>query len=231
MKALVLKKTPYGESDLIIQFFCEDGQVRSGFAAGARKSKKRFSHHFHIAGIYEVEWASSSNKLSRIHRCELLECLFFISDKLETLNRWMMVIEWISVDEMEGFQFEEVLTLMRSLESEEGLTHYHQFFVKQIMRHGLRPQLNECVVCHKPVERTVFSLQEGGLSHKECAPGESLSEPSLSFLKACFEEKGKGQKLSRHSLEELDQITLPYLELQLERSLKSRRVFEKLLSH
>src|SRR4051812_41931824 len=113
VKAFVLRKTSFGESDLIVQFLLETGKVISGFAGGGRRSKKRFSHQFDITGVYEVEWhrAIEEKKLTRLHRCDLLNHDSELSQNLEALCRWAIVLEWISLDAEHEFDFAEIYRL------------------------------------------------------------------------------------------------------------------------
>ena len=181
-----MRKTSYGESDLIIQFLSDRGCVVSGFAAGAQRSKKRFSHQFHIAGIYKIEWteSASTQKLSRIRTCELVQFIPGLSENFEAMNRWMTVLEWISMDPMGNFNFDEIEGLMKSLSQEEGHGHYYRFFIQQIERHGLVPELGLCVVCQKGLgEHMRFSLHEGGLAHSTCSSGPSLGGEALKHQK------------------------------------------------
>lgn len=233
MKALVLKKIPFGESDLIVHFLLENNEILSGFAAGGRRSVKRFSHQFHIAGLYDVEWSQvpSKQKLTRLSRCELLEVapvLVSNAVSLEVLSRWATVIEWVFTVEGEQVSFEEVLALQRSLGSREGVGEYHSFFFRQMQSHGVGPELDHCVGCRRPVhESVVFSLSEGGVGHSACVSGIPLSPETLNYLRQSG-SRTSGSGLSIHVLTQLDQITLPYLARQMGQTLKSHSFFERL---
>jgi DNA repair protein RecO len=228
VKALVLHKRAYSETDLIIQFFTEHGQILSGFGAGAQRSQKRFPHRFHPAAIYELEWGAShsTQKLSRIKSCDLIEGPHLDANKFEALNRWMIILEWLRLDEAGGHSFDELVLTLKSLGLDE-LRKYHEFFLNQIMSHGLLPELEKCVVCGGP-DADHFSLSEGGLSHIGCSHAIRISTPTLEYLRTYFAEKEAIEEPSLGCLQELDLLSLPYLEQQLDRPLKSRRVLEEI---
>jgi DNA repair protein RecO len=225
MRALVLRKIPFGESDLILRFLLETGEVISAFAAGGRNSKKRFPHQFNPTGLYDLDGGrkEKTSKLSRISKCDLIDFKSEISDSMEVFCRWAIVLEWISLDEENGFDFEEILNLRETLSQNLGF--YFQFFLQQMKLHGLHPELEKCVICQACVkDRIIFHFEDGGVAHSHCADGEDLSRESLNFIAATFREAASPD-LSAKSIREFDRIILPFLEWQLGRRLKTQKVF------
>jgi DNA repair protein RecO (recombination protein O) len=236
MRALVLRKLPFGESDAIVHFLLEDGRRVSGFAPGARRSKKRFPHQFHFAGLFHVETHREfqENKMTRLHSCDLLHFEAKLSENMESLSRWMMVLEWIQSDESVHFDFEEVLSVMKAL-AEGNYLFFHRFFLLQMKRHGLFPKLDACVICDKELTGILkFSLAEGGAVHAICGSGMKLDLAALHFMRESLEDsadsvsEGRSQNLNSHQIHQLDGLTVPFLEHQLGRNLKSRRFFLQL---
>lgn len=230
MRALILRKQPYGESDLIIQFFLETGRVGSAFAAGARKSRKRFSHQFHPAGIYRVSAARDfeGTGLQRLHTCELESFYPALVENLELFTRWSMVVEWILADEGQGFDFLEVEMLMKEMAAHSSPWAFHRFFMLQMQVHGLLPRLDQCIVCENPLQNeAVFSMSEGGVGHPHCLRGFQVSVATLNLLRGLSDTKLQAQKFEAHALE-LDQIMVPFLSYHLGRALKAHRFFDQI---
>jgi DNA repair protein RecO (recombination protein O) len=226
VKAFVLRKIPYGDSDLIVRFLQENGEVVSGFAAGARKSKKRFSHHFDLTGLYDLEFTGSvsKEKLRRIHRCDLLNYASPLSSNIELLCRWAMVLEWISLDEGHEFDFEEVEELRSRLG--ESVENYHVFFIRQMKTHGLLSDLSHCLICGgKLQEQILFNFAEGGAVHTLCGAGKPISLEALEFIQRAMTAERDFPSLSAKDLLILDEIIVPFLEWQLGRALRGRKVF------
>ncbi|MBN8555717.1 MAG: DNA repair protein RecO [Deltaproteobacteria bacterium] len=228
----MLKKLPFGESDLIVHFLLEDCRRVSGFAPGARRSKKRFPHQFHFAGIYEIESHREFQdaKLTRLSRCDLVHFEAVLSENIENLSRWMMVLEWIHSDESVHFSFEEIHQVMKSLISATSEpAFFHHFFLQQAKRHGLFPKLDACVICNQAFTSSFqFSFSEGGALHSACGRGVPLNLDTISFMQKSLAAEifSDFAESALSCADQLDAITLPFLEQQLGRSLKTRRFFE-----
>lgn len=231
MKALVLRKYPFSEADLIVHFLLEDGSRASGFGASARRSKRRFPHQFDSLGVYEVEFSTNSqNNLRRIRSCELLDYSFVLSNHVESLSRWATLLEWLSFEEAGDFYFEELLELRRSLaDCERGPSAYFSFFLKELQIHGVFPHVSDCARCHGSLVGSpfVFNFDEGGVLHDVCSrEGISLTFETLSFLQN-FSLKTHTLKPIHYS--DLDRLIVPFLEKHLGRQLKSHRFLRDVL--
>ncbi len=229
MKALVLKKIAYGEKDLIVHFLLESGEQKAGFAAGARISKKRFPHQFDITGIYDLELGAQSGlqKLSSIHRCELIEYSSHLSEDFEIHCRWAIILEWLYWNAESTQSFESVSRLRTDLMKRGLQQTYYSYFLEQIEEHGFKPHLDSCFVCQKQLsEKIYFQIQEGTFSHDFCARGKNVSFETYSFIAKFFEKKDI--KLTEKIALELDVLLIPFLEAQLERPFKSYKVFDEL---
>jgi len=225
MKALALRRTSYGESDLVVQFFTEQSSLLSAFARGARNSKKRFPHRFHPGGLYDIE-LQERGQMPSLLRCELSDYDSQLMDKEEKFFRWMMVIEWLSLEHPHAPSFSEVLALREAMKGETSESAFHSFFIRETVEHGFEPELQVCVHCREDVlEEIRFSLIEGGLIHKRCGSGLSLSQESHRFMKESLSSLSGA--LSESMAKELEPITIPYLEMQLGRPFRTRQVFRE----
>lgn len=226
MRAIVLRKKSFAEADLLVDFFTDKG-VFKAFAPKAKKSRRRFPHQFHPAGLYEVSWARqpAEGQLTRIQSCELLNWVPRLTQDLTALARWSIVAEWVCRDPISRASFEMLQNLMEKLPEQEGLHYYYQFFIETIFWHGLEPKLESCVICSKNLSFPLgFSLKEGGVGHHEClSEFVPLSSEAHHYLKAAFTGNSLGMPPS-----ELENVFVPFLLHQLGWELKSFRGFQKL---
>lgn len=223
MKGFILKRTPYGESDLILTVLLEDSQRVTTFAPAGRKSKKRFPHQFDLTGLYDWMWTreASSTRLIRLAQADLVSWAPEISKDFESWTRWLIILEWISRDPEPGEVFSALLEIREGLRGGEGARLFHQFFQIEMKRHGIFPELDHCARCQKAVsEETHFCLNQGSVVHADCQSGLPLSPESRAFLK-------NPHGLLKDSLD-LDRISVPYLMQQLDVQLKTQSVFEQL---
>jgi len=222
-KALVLRKIAYGESDLIIHFLLHTGERFSGFAAGGRRSRKRFPHQFHPGGIYDLHFSRRPlrGRLSRIQCCDLIRFVGSVTKDIQSYSRWMTLLEWIEVEEGSLISFEEVLAVMESLHEPQGIFKYHGFFINRMKEHGVLPNLDHCGACGKPLKEPLrFSFEEGGFCHAHCSSGLLVSGFTLKFFQTLSEKGGDPR--------EMDRICVPFLEHQLGRNLKTYSFFVQL---
>ena len=224
MQALVLKKTSYGESDLVVHFLCANGSQLSGFAAGAKRSKNRFPHRFSCEGLYEVD-GLQSEKLARIHHCEILE-YHARGFSFEALSLWAQICEWLLMHDRGDFHFERILALWRALGSGERIyEEFFRFFIEEWENHGIHPALDRCAFCSRDfgnerrLEGLKFSFHHHGLIHGLCGSGLVVNEEVEAFLKL-----RESEKLSKEAIASLSQIVVPFVESQVGKTFKSRWV-------
>jgi len=231
VKGFVVRRTPYGESDLILQILAQDNRFVSAFAPGARKSRRRFPHQFDLSALYLWEFSRSPQpqRLTRVVRAEIQSWKPEISARLESWARWSLVLEWIAHQDEPTVKFDELSELRDALCVETTAVSFHRFFMRQMQWHGVFPDLKVCGRCGKAAAsgRVDFVLALGGLSHSECERGLLLSTITRKFL----ENGGAGDfsdSEQRHLSSELDLISVPYLMMQLGRPLRAQAFFEQL---
>ncbi len=214
----------------------ETGRILKGFAAGARKSRKRFPHQFAVDGFYDVD-GMQDDRLARLHRCDLIHFNDGIGKSWDSLCLWAQVAEWLVLHQDQTYDFESLYRLWASLGTDSECRLFFDFFIREMKMHGLTPELDECVICRKPFfiegmnqKDYVFVIEEGGLSHPQCRAGLSLDGAAVLFLKSRLSESLpalENQTLARASQESLNRVIIPYLEWQMGQAFKSRRVHLK----
>lgn len=230
MRAFVLKKIPFGDSDWIVHFYSEKNQIVAGFATKGRVSRRRFPHQFHIGGLYEIDFGKplSEGVLGRLKACELIDCALGLGENLEALARWSMVLEWVSWDVAHPVDFDELDALRLNLAQNSKTLKFHDFFLNQMKRHGVAPELHRCVHCHRLVDDEIcFSLHGGGVCHPGCERGLMIQSATLRYLQDSFLKLPATVEPTGQLSQELDRIAVPFLEQQLGSNLKSRAFFEQ----
>lgn len=231
MKAFVLNKWPYSESDWIVEFYVESEKVLQAFAVSARRSRRRFPHQFHAAGLYELEVSDT-----RIKRCDLLHFYENLPKDLEIWSRWLCILEWLRRDQANSSHFEEISKLAESFDRAEDSAErdFYVFFIIQLERHGLLSEMKKCLRCLKEFQASdelVFAFGEGGLCHRHCREGVAFSAEAAFFVQKVLEE-GASTLNSRDWLPEtfevLEQTLVPFLEFQLGQKLKSFHFLQKI---
>jgi len=224
MRAFVLRKKAYGDSDWIVDFLLASGQVTTGFARSARNSKKRFPHQFYALALYDLEFGKSRSELPEIKTCESIGGGPEMS--LESLARWSVLCEFFLKDRESGFRFESIEKIFYLLAKGEGLSEYFQFFLEQLHLHGLHPELQVCMRCHQLAsdENLNFSILDGGIVHSRCRVDVPLTTKALKFL------RGEDSTCSPSEVRVLDHILVPFLSAQMGWELKSAEFLLQLSS-
>lgn len=229
MKAIVLKRVRYGESDLILHFLLESNTVLKGFAPGARQSNRRYPHRFDLSGIYNIDQPSTApgERLIRLGDVELVEFAPEFRADVVLMARWAMILEWISQDLEQSLTFDHLIQLRADLRC-QNLESFHDFFWQIVVEEGIAPSIDQCAICHQSdvLDEGAFGAQ--GFMHSRCGSGISLQAETLNWILRRLDLKERPAVFGPAILKELDVITVPYLQQQLGRSLKSFEFFQQL---
>lgn len=230
MKGLIVKRVLYGESDLVLKVLLEDSSLVSYFAAGARRSKKRFPHQFDLTGLYQFE-SLAGTSLMRLQSADLIDWRPELARDLETWARWSLILEWVAGDEAATPSLLSLLKIRDAMAQSPlaGVMAYHQFWLERMQTHGIRISIDECAICHKLLGLPAhFVLGHMGLTHERCARGIKLSVETVEFLSSDRATRPFLKDPSPQLISELDSLSLPYLSQALGRSLKAQDVFWQL---
>jgi DNA repair protein RecO (recombination protein O) len=175
VRALSLKKTKLGETDLIVTFLAADGcQVRA-VAKGARKPGSRFGGRVEPFTVADM-LLHSGRTLETITEAEIVTSHAAIRedyDRAQAASVVADVLDKISVEcQIEERLFGLASATLDALDPAEGdtlLALVVAFLLKAMSMHGYRPQFDACVECGAPPAReTRFALELGGLYCEGC---------------------------------------------------------------
>jgi DNA repair protein RecO (recombination protein O) len=181
VEAIILQVRPYGESDLIIDFFTSHWGRMRGIAKGAKKSKKRFIHC-----LEPLNWVSLSlfekqnNALVRIDQGELIHPFLGIR---KNFVKWgqaayfcEMIKELFAIGDTNLSAFELVRESLHVLEQGNRDQEVFGIFQIRLLKiAGYALYLTSCLGCGKNSEvinDPIFSLNKGGIFCANCLGGE-----------------------------------------------------------
>lgn len=169
VRALALKKTKLGETDLIVTFLAADGcQVRA-VAKGARKPGSRLGGRVEPYTVVDL-LLHTGRTLETISEAEIVAAHAAIRTDYDRAQAASVVADFldkVSVEcQTEDRLFGLAVATLDALETAEGDTFLAlvvAFLLKGMAMHGYRPQFDGCVECGAAAaDETRFSLELGG---------------------------------------------------------------------
>lgn len=178
-RALVLRRTKLGESDLILTMLAEDGSLARGVAKGARKPKSPFSARTEPLCVVDLLCARGRS-LDIVKEARLVSAHDALRGDIEGSAAAMPVLELLgrvaqpSLPNPRLFQ-----AAVRALDAMGAADRSHRLalacasLLKTLAFSGLRPSLERCVGCGEAVPLVEgalvpFSAIDGGVSCAAC---------------------------------------------------------------
>jgi DNA repair protein RecO (recombination protein O) len=178
-EAIVIKKTKLGEADSILTFFTPHLGKIQGFAKSLRKPKSKMAGHLELLTYSTVSFSRGRN-LDTIVGAQTINSFLPLKSDLWLTSCGLYVVELVyqfTAEHQEHYELFLLLfdTLSRLCESENIELVLRYFELHLLESVGYRPQLRECVACHKTLEQTTnyFSPAVGGMVCSYC----SMSQP------------------------------------------------------
>ncbi|MBN2848854.1 MAG: DNA repair protein RecO [Coriobacteriia bacterium] len=176
VRALSLKKTKLGETDLIVTFLAEDGcQVRA-VAKGARKPGSRLGGRVepYVVADLLLHEGRSLDTISDVEIAVSHSGVRTDYDRSTAASVLVDFLDKISVEcQTEDRLFGLACASLDAIEtaSATGLTPLvTAFLVKGIAMHGYRPQFGACAICGSDSgASTLFSLENAGPLCEDCS--------------------------------------------------------------
>lgn len=192
-RALVLRRTKLGETDMIVTLLAEDGHQIRGVAKGLRKPTSKFGGRLEPGAEVDL----------MLHTGKSLEVIA----EARTVNTHAAVREDFDRQAAAAVAEDLLENLTRDAEADARLYGLGRatllaieeapvgelpeivvaFLLKAMAMHGYRPELESCVSCAGPVDASdAFSLPSGGAMCRACgadAPGlERLTPAARGWL-------------------------------------------------
>jgi len=202
-RAIVLKRTAYGEADWIVHLFTRERGRLSGIARSARSSRKRFAGALEPGSVVDLRF--SERRGSALARLEEAQVAFPINGVLRSLARIEEVSNTLRIAEaflQEGeanpAKFDLLAErMMRLGESDPDPYEAASFRLKWLALSGYAPVLAACTACGRATSgdraKWRFDFDRGGFVCTGCGLGATaqarLSDAALSGLLSLSKER------------------------------------------
>jgi DNA repair protein RecO (recombination protein O) len=241
-EAIAIKKTKLGEADSILTFFTPRLGKIQGFAKSLRKPKSKMAGHLELL-TYSTVLFSRGRNLDTITGAQTIEAFLPLKNDLWLTSCGLYIAELVNqftAERQENYALFQLMleTLHRLCQEPDKELALRYFELHLLECAGYRPQLRECVACHKALEpvANAFSAAAGGLLCPTCASiSQSFSYPlsinSQKVLRLLQDEDfsaAKRVKIDAELAREIENAISGYLKHFLEREVKSAAWLETL---
>ncbi len=153
--AVILRARDYGESDRLVAFYSQAGGRLTGFAKGAKKSRRRFVNSFETCNLVQITFKTRKS-LVWIEACKLIEPYLPLRTDLTRCTLAALVCEIFLEMAPEGEPHEKWFDLLgftlRNLsEDRDPLNAVLLFTLRFLDIGGYLPAMNECSICRAPL--------------------------------------------------------------------------------
>jgi len=233
-ESIIIKKTRLGEADSILTLYTPDLGKIQGFARSLRKPRSKLAGHLELLTHSLVSFARGKN-LDTITGSQTINSFLPLKSDLQLTSYALYAIELVdqfTADHIENRPlFRLLLETMEQLcqagDNEPVLRYFELHLLNAV---GYRPQLQQCVVCHQPLEPVInsFCSSAGGMLCPNCCQSQPLTQPLsvnalkvLRLLQSSDYTTVSRLKINAQLSHELESIMRDYLKYLLERDVKS----------
>ena len=234
-EGIVLRTYKLGEADRIVVFCTRGhGKVRA-VAKGVRKTKSKFGARLEPTRHVAVQFYEG-RELDIVTQVESIDHFRAIRDDLDRIARASSMLE--AVDQMSLDRepnprlYQMLLGALRALAGHNGPLVVPAFFWKLLALEGLRPQLDECVLCGDTPPDTPlvsFDLTSGGVLCAGCRRGRAITPDALALMQQILGGQ-LGTALNEPSspaTHEVEHLATEAMEHHLERRLKAVTLLDR----
>jgi DNA repair protein RecO (recombination protein O) len=241
-EAIVIKKTKLGEADSILTFFTPHLGKRQGFAKSLRKPKSKMAGHLELLTHSTVSFSRGRGNIDTITGAQTINAFLPMRNDLWLTSCGLYVAELVhqfTAEHQENLQLFQLMleTLERLCQADNKELVLHSFEMHLLESAGYRPQLKECVTCHKALEQTTnfFSPAAGGLLCPACNLNQPFSYPLsvnaqkvMRLLQGSDYAEASRVNIDSELAREIENVISGYLKYLLEREVKSAAWLDKL---
>ncbi len=179
-KALVLKRTKLGESDIIATFLLDDGSQLRAVAKGARKPSSAFSSRLEIFSLCDLLLVQGKN-LDIVKEARLINAHTHLKTDIDMFKAASPVVEFLDKASQIGLEVPRIFDLSAKTlatfslveTNDEMLKLTVAFLLKALAFMGFKPSFLNCVLCGEEVDcnnasRIAFSSLDGGVVCVRC---------------------------------------------------------------
>lgn len=236
-KGLVLRTVDYRDSDRMLTIFSPEYGAMSILSRGCRKQKAklRAASQIFACGEFEIKGKADRYYLTG---AKIEESFFEISSDAVCFAAGSYILnlsEQVIYPEQENFGLYNLLILvLKKLCNAENFHEIVLFFELRIMvSEGFSPWLIDCTICGGNEMPYYFDIKNGGLLCADCHSIESslIKAGTLATLRYMLEmdiNKIDNLIITDEIKMDIDNILSAYVRMHMDKSLKSRHLFEKI---
>jgi DNA repair protein RecO (recombination protein O) len=202
LRALVLRKTKLGETDLILTLLAADGRQVRAVAKGARRPKSHLGARVEPFSVLDL-LLHTGRSLDIIAEAETVETHDALRADYDRTMAASVVADLLDKGSVEGqsepLVFEMALVtldVMESAPTEKLELLVLAFLLKALAMHGYRPSLDRCAACGgEPGGALGFSVDAGGVLCAGCSGGSAaapISRDARDALRALLRARMAG---------------------------------------
>ena len=173
--AVVLSTVDYGEADRLVTLFTEGRGKITAFAAGARKSKRRFAGALEPFTLIRAQLVERGGDTYRMDGADIDRGFYSVRTELPLISRALYCLELIREltrdREPQPQLFAQLQSYLELLDKKRaGPTSLILFELTALAHAGLMPRFSPCALCAGPVgERPTFDPDHGGAVCHGCS--------------------------------------------------------------
>ncbi|MGB2692990.1 MAG: DNA repair protein RecO [Thermodesulfobacteriota bacterium] len=174
-EALLLRKTPYRDSDYILSLFTKELGKISGIARNAKNSMKRFGARLEPFVHISVNLKETGREFKLIQDTDTIQVFSSFTEDIELFTFGSLLLETTDVliprESPNEEMFELLINALENMNFKESpLPIVLQFQLQALSISGYEPNLYTCAKCQEPIERdSYFSINGGGAVCFKCA--------------------------------------------------------------
>jgi len=241
--AIVVRSTPYGESDRIVTLYTLDFGKIKGIAKGAKRSQKRFANTLEIGSYIQVVFFEKETQdLVRLDHSELIHPFGSLREdiiKLAWASYFIELVNEMTAERIKNKALFRLLVFFLNLIDRGMLQEETQriFEVRLLSHLGYQPHFEHCTRCQKHLsgEKCFFGIRQGGVLCPSCAahlpglvPISLGTVKTLQLAQSLPLEKVRRVSFSPESLKESQAVLSLFLQEYLGKELKSKKFLEQI---
>jgi len=173
--AVVLSTVDYGEADRLVVLLTRGRGKLTAFAAGARKSKRRFAGALESMTLLDAQLTERRGTTYRLDGAAVQRAFQGIRGELGRIARALHAVELCRElcrdHEPHQALFDRLVAYLEALDGgQAGPTSLIAFELDALAQGGFQPRFDRCALCGGPLEgRTRFDPEHGGAVCERCA--------------------------------------------------------------
>jgi DNA repair protein RecO (recombination protein O) len=233
-EAIIIKKTKLGEADTILTLYTPHLGKIQGFAKSLRKTKSKMAGHLEMLTHSQISLARGRN-IDTITGAQTINSFLPLKSDLELTSCALYATELVNqfaADDVEDYPIFQLLlaTMQRLCQGGNSDLVLRYFELQLLGKVGYRPQLEQCVACHKPLKETAnsFCPGAGGMVCSSCRPTQPFAYPlsfeaqkALRLLQGGDYESASRMTLTPELSHQIAVVIRNYIRYLLERDVKS----------